>query len=174
MSGIERSQVRVKATGEVFTPTELVREVLEQIPIEQFRDPSKTFLDNSCGDGQFLGEVIIRKMENGSTFEQALSTTYGTDLMIDNVMLCRERLLCGQAHLQHIVEKNIQCRNALTFGYNFAPIGTARKKTEEQALAKQRRSKTKQEQLAKAEEDRLKKEKQEKKLFGTVLESIVI
>jgi hypothetical protein len=53
-------------------------------------------------------------------------------------------------------------------------MGTARKKTEEQALAKQRRSKTKQEQLAKAEEDRLKKEKQEKKLFGTVLESIVI
>ena len=94
MGGVERDQLRVKATGEVFTPTELVREMLGQIPIEQFTDPSKTFLDNSCGDGQFLSEVLIRKMENGSTFEQALSTTYGVDLMQDNVDLCRERLLC--------------------------------------------------------------------------------
>ena len=107
MSGVERDILRVKETGEVFTPTPLVQKILEQIPIEQFIDPSKTFLDNSCGDGQFLGEVLIRKMENGSTFEQALSTIYGVDLMIDNVDLCRERLLCGQEHLRHIVEQNI-------------------------------------------------------------------
>ena len=90
MGGVERDRLRVKATGEVFTPTNIVREMLEQIPIKQFRDPNKTFLDNSCGDGQFLGEVLIRKIENGSTFEQALSTIYGVDLMIDNVDLCRE------------------------------------------------------------------------------------
>ena len=74
MSGVERDRLRVKSTGEVFTPTPLVQEMLEQIPVEQFTDPTKTFLDPSCGDGQFLGEVLIRKMENGSTFEQALST----------------------------------------------------------------------------------------------------
>jgi len=119
MGGVERDQLRVKATGEVFTPTELVREMLEQIPIEQFQDPTKTFLDNSCGDGQFLGEVLIRKMENGSTFEQALATIYGVDLMIDNVDLCRERLLCGQEHLRHIVERNIVCADALEYDYSF-------------------------------------------------------
>jgi type I restriction-modification system DNA methylase subunit len=119
MGGVERDQLRVKATGEVFTPTELVREMLEQIPIEQFQDPTKTFLDNSCGDGQFLGEVLIRKMENGSTFEQALSTIYGVDLMQDNVDLCRERLLCGQEHLRHIVERNIVCADALEYDYSF-------------------------------------------------------
>ena len=119
MGGVDRDQLRVKATGEVFTPTELVREMLEQIPIEQFQDPTKTFLDNSCGDGQFLGEVLIRKMENGSTFEQALQTIYGVDLMQDNVNLCRERLLCGQKHLQHIVEKNIVCHDALSYDYSF-------------------------------------------------------
>ena len=119
MGGVERDQLRVKATGEVFTPTELVREMLEQIPIEQFQDPTKKFLDNSCGDGQFLGEVLIRKMENGSTFEQALSTIYGVDLMIDNVDLCRERLLCGQEHLRHIVERNIVCADALRYHYRF-------------------------------------------------------
>ena len=119
MGGVERDQLRVKATGEIFTPTELVREMLEQIPIEQFQDPNKTFLDNSCGDGQFLGEVLIRKMENGSTFEQALSTIYGVDLMSDNIKLCQDRLLCGQEHLRHIVERNIVCADALEYDYSF-------------------------------------------------------
>lgn len=119
MSGVERDHNRVKATGEVFTPTPLVQEMLEQIPIEQFTDPTKTFLDPSCGDGQFLGEVLIRKMENGSTFEQALSTIYGVDLMQDNVDECRKRLLCGRTDLVHIVERNIVCHDALTYDYSF-------------------------------------------------------
>jgi len=119
MAGVERDKLRVKATGEVFTPTELVREMLEQIPIKQFQDPAKTFLDNSCGDGQFLGEVLIRKMENGSTLELALQTIYGVDLMEDNVDLCRERLLCGRTDLAHIVERNIVCHDALTYDYSF-------------------------------------------------------
>lgn len=119
MSGVERDHSRVKATGEVFTPTPLVQEMLDQIPNDQFNDPTKTFLDPSCGDGQFLGEVLIRKMENGSTFEQALSTVYGVDLMQDNVDECRKRLLCGQTHLQHIVDRNIVCHDALTYDYSF-------------------------------------------------------
>ena len=119
MGGVERDKLRVKATGEVFTPTLLVQEILEQIPIDQFTDPTKTFLDNSCGDGQFLSEVLIRKMENGSTFEQALQTIYGVDLMQDNVDQCRERLLCGRSDLAHIVNRNIVCHDALTYDYSF-------------------------------------------------------
>jgi type I restriction-modification system DNA methylase subunit len=119
MSGIDRNKLRVKATGEVFTPTTLVDKMLDALPAEMFTDPTKTVLEPSCGDGQFLGEVLIRKIENGSTFEQALSTIYGVDLMQDNVDLCRERLLCGQEHLRHIVEKNIVCHDALTYNYCF-------------------------------------------------------
>lgn len=122
MSGIERDKLRVKETEEIFTPTNLVQEcldVLETIHTDCFTAHNKTFLDNSCGDGQFLGEVLIRKMENGSTFEQALSTTYGVDLMQDNVKLCQDRLLCGQEHLRHIVEKNIVCADALRYHYRF-------------------------------------------------------
>ena len=119
MSGVERDRSRVKATGEVFTPTPLVQEILDQLPQELFSDPTKTFLDNSCGDGQFLGEVLIRKMEHGSTFEQALSTVYGVDLMPDNVAECRKRLLCGREDLRHIVERNIVCHDALTYDYSF-------------------------------------------------------
>ena len=154
MGGVERDQLRVKATGEVFTPTELVREILEQIPIKQFTDPAKTFLDNSCGDGQFLGEVLIRKMENGSTFEEALSTIYGVDLMQDNVDLCRDRLLCGQEQFRHIVEQNIYQVNALEkVRYEFKPMSKTRRDGEQ--LHRRRAQKA-------AEQARIKAEQQER------------
>lgn len=119
MSGVERDAARVKATGEVFTPTPLVQEILDQLDPTMFTDPAKTFLDPTCGDGQFLGEVLIRKIENGSTFEQALSTVYGVDMMQDNVDLCRNRLLCGREDLRHIVERNIVCHDGLSYNYTF-------------------------------------------------------
>lgn len=119
MSGVERDQLRIKSTGEVFTPTEHVQEILDRLPADLFTDSLKTFIDPTCGDGQFLSEVLIRKMENGSTFEQALSTIYGVDLMQDNVDMCRERLLCGREDLRHIVERNIVCHDGLTYDFSF-------------------------------------------------------
>lgn len=122
MSGIERDSARIKATGEVFTPTERVQKELNKIEKIQpniFKDPVNTFIDPGCGDGQFLSEVLIRKLENGIKFEVALSTIYGVDLMEDNVNLCRERLICGQDHLRHIVERNIVCHDALDYDYSF-------------------------------------------------------
>jgi hypothetical protein len=119
MSGVDRDKLRVKATGEVFTPTVLVQEILDQLPQSLFTEVDKTFLDPSCGDGQFLGEILIRKMENGASFEQALSTIYGVDLMQDNIDLCRDRLLCGREDLRPIVEKNIVCADGLRYHYRF-------------------------------------------------------
>jgi hypothetical protein len=119
MSGICRDRARVKATSEVFTPTELVIEIIDSQDQAIFCDPESTIIDNSCGDGQMLGEALIRKMECGSTFEQALNTIYGVDMMQDNVDLCRERLLCGHEDLRSIVEKNIVCADALTYNYTF-------------------------------------------------------
>lgn len=119
MSGVEREKSRVKATGEVFTPTPLVQEILDQLPQNLFTDSTKTFLDPACGDGQFLSEVLIRKLENGIDFETALSTIYGVDLMPDNVKLCQDRLLCGHEELRHIVEKNIVEADGLEYDYLF-------------------------------------------------------
>ena len=157
MEGVERDQLRVKTTGEVFTPTELVREILEQIPVEQFTDPNKTFLDNSCGDGQFLGEVLICKMENGSTFEQALSTIYGVDLMQDNVDECRKRLLCGSQDPKHIavVEQNIYQADALKFSYNFEPMSETRRKREQRYRRQAEKAKKAAEQARIIEERKL-------------------
>jgi len=123
MSGIERDKNRVKQTQECFTKDFLVSKVcdlLQEHDPTAFLDPTKTFIDpTGCGDGQLLGEVLIRKVENGIDFETALSTIYGVDIMPDNVKLCQDRLLCGQEHLRHIVERNIVCADALTYNYTF-------------------------------------------------------
>ena len=119
MSGIDRDELRVKQTAEVFTPTHQVQDILDTMEPEMFTDPEKTFLDPSCGDGQFLSEVLIRKVESGIDFEQALSTIYGVDLMPDNVKLCQDRLLCGREDLRHIVEQNIVCADGLRYHYRF-------------------------------------------------------
>jgi len=125
MSGIERERLRVKETHEIFTPTYLSQQILdeeEQNSPNMFKDWSKTYMDNSCGDGQFLSEVVIRKMErSGCTLEQALSTTYGVELMEDNVKLCKERLRGPNPteEILDILDKNIVCADALTYHYRF-------------------------------------------------------
>lgn len=125
MSGVERDKLRIKQTAEVFTPTELVQEMLDKLEEQDptlFSDPNKTFLDNSCGDGQFLSEVVIRKMEkSGCSLEQALRTTYGVELMEDNVVECRKRLAGPNPtpEILEIVNKNIVCHDALTYDYKF-------------------------------------------------------
>ena len=125
MSGIDRDKLRVKKTAEVFTPQHLVIEMLDKLESENpelFTDPTKTFIDNSCGDGEFLGEIVIRKMErSGCSLEQALKTTYGVDLMEDNIEECKKRLMGPEPtpELRKIVDKNIVCHDGLTFDYEF-------------------------------------------------------
>ena len=117
---VKRSKERIKATGEVFTPTELVQKMLSQLPPDVFTDKSKTFCDPSCGNGQFLSEVLIKKLENNIDFETALSTIYGVDIMTDNVDVCRDRLLCGLEEYRHIVNKNIVCASATNYDFSFS------------------------------------------------------
>lgn len=92
MGHITREQHRVKATGEVFTPTELVIEIVQQLDIDQFA-PGKTVIDPACGDGQFLIVALGIKMYHfGMSREEALKDIYGVDIMRDNVDLCLRRL----------------------------------------------------------------------------------
>jgi hypothetical protein len=125
MSGVERDKLRVKQTAEVFTPTPLVQKLLDKLEEQDstlFTDPTKTFLDNSCGDGQFLSEVVIRKIERSNcTLEQALSTVYGVDLMCDNIEECKRRLGGPNPtpEILEILDRNIICHDALTYDYEF-------------------------------------------------------
>lgn len=138
MSGIARDKLRIKATAEVFTPDELVCEILDklqELDKETFRDIDRGFCDPCAGDGQFLAWTLFYKlikadfgkindkkfMESDVTpmFKRALKSIYGVDIMPDNVRLCRERLLCGQEHLRHIVVNNIRCEDATKYDFSF-------------------------------------------------------
>ena len=124
-SNIKRSQNRKDKTEEYFTPTKVAQEVLDKMEESKpdlFSDKTKKLLDNACGDGQFLTEIVIRKMtKSGCTLVEALSVTFGVDLMKDNVILCRQRLggINPTQEIIDILEKNIVCADALTYDYNF-------------------------------------------------------
>jgi hypothetical protein len=92
MKQITRSIERIKATGEIFTPPTLVDEILDKFPDNVWL-PTKTFLDPTCGSGNILVRIIAYKMWLGSTPEQAMSTTYGVDIMEDNIEYTRWRIL---------------------------------------------------------------------------------
>ena len=122
MSGVERDKHRIKITGEVFTNTELVTILLDSLEKQDsniFKDPTRTFMDPSFGDGQFLTEVLIRKMQNDIDFKTALSTLYGTEFQKDNVLEAHNRLLCGQEELREIVKKNLVETDALDYHWEF-------------------------------------------------------
>lgn len=121
MSGLKRDEVRIKAFGEVFTPKGLVDRILDKMSPDLFIDPSNTFLDPTCGDGEFLAGVLWRKltMQKNPSLAQALTTLYGVDIQDDNVELCKERLLCGRSDLADIVEKRIIEHDALEYDFSF-------------------------------------------------------
>ena len=92
MGGIDRDAYRIKATAEIFTPTDLVIGMLQQVNLSNFA-PGKTVLDPACGDGQFLTAVKwIKVLFHNMSEEDALKDLYGVDIMRDNVELCKKRL----------------------------------------------------------------------------------
>jgi len=110
---------RVKELGEVFTPTELVLEMIGQLPDEMFED-GRTFLDPTVGNGQFLAALAIIKRELGH--REVLSALFGADIMQDNVDECKARLLDivgDTVENKAIVDKNIVCADGLKYDYSF-------------------------------------------------------
>lgn len=116
---LTKSTTRIKELGEVFTPTELVLEILDQLP-ESVWEQGKTYLDPTCGNGQFLAAVLIIKQGLGHT--NPLSTIYGVDIMQDNVDECRQRLIdiAGDTPQNwETVKNNIRCEDGLKYDYSF-------------------------------------------------------
>lgn len=117
MQGNIRSRQRVIDHGEVLTPPGLVRDMLDLVAHECERIDSR-FLEPACGDGNFLAEVLRRKLltvdrqnaRNRARWERAailsVCSVYGIDLLADNVARCRERLLevVSEAHAARFKE----------------------------------------------------------------------
>ena len=124
----ETRSARKKQTAEVFTPIPLVNDILDKLSKECWTE-EKTFCDPSAGNGNFLIEVLRRKIELGHDPLSALSTVYGVELMEDNVVECRHRLYMYIRDYLHsneekqkavdILNKNIVCHDALTYDWEF-------------------------------------------------------
>jgi hypothetical protein len=56
-----KSRQRIIDHGEVFTPSGLVKDMLDLVARECERIDSR-FLEPACGDGNFLAEVLRRKL----------------------------------------------------------------------------------------------------------------
>lgn len=99
-----KSKKRVADHGEVFTNEREVNAMLDLVKHETERIDSR-FLEPACGTGNFLVEVLKRKLmvvesrysQSPTDFEYyaiiALSSIYGVDILEDNVQTCRDRLL---------------------------------------------------------------------------------
>ena len=99
-----KTKQRVSDHGEVFTSEREVNAMLNLVKQETERIDSR-FLEPACGDGNFLSNVLERKLDiveknyknSQKEFERyslvAISSIYGIEILEDNTKVCRERLL---------------------------------------------------------------------------------
>ena len=97
------SRRRVADHGEVYTAKREVNAMLNLVKQETERIESR-FLERACGTGNFLIEILERKLrvvetryiKNQLEYERysvlAVSSIYGIDILEDNVIECRNRL----------------------------------------------------------------------------------
>ena len=98
-----KSRQRVADHGEVYTAEREVKAMCDLVSDECNRIDSR-FLEPACGDGNFLAEILCRKLavvkkkykKSVIDYEKnsllAVSSIYGVDILADNVDACRERL----------------------------------------------------------------------------------
>lgn len=109
MSGQVKSKQRVADHGEVFTNERevkaMVNLVWDKFPTDEQKIKA-SFLEPACGDGNFLVEILERKLKiiekidqnnpSQTSFEKnlitALTSVYGIELLKDNARECRKRL----------------------------------------------------------------------------------
>lgn len=125
---LTKSKERIKDFGEVFTPTRIVKDMCDQIPQETWDNIESTFLEPCCGNGNFLVEILERKLSRCKDERdglKALASIVGIDIQQDNVDESRLRMLeifCNhfpQANdfvkllALNILENNIMCGDSL-------------------------------------------------------------
>lgn len=112
-----KSKQRVADHGEVFTPAWMVEAMLDLVKGETERIDSR-FLEPACGDGNFLVQVLQRKIAavelkyGKSDFERrhfallAVMCIYGIELLTDNIAECRDHLLAIFADYLKLVQSD--------------------------------------------------------------------
>ena len=112
-SEVERSDERVDATGEVFTPPWLVDEMIDSYPEECIKNPDSKFIDNSAGSGNFLVGLKSRLLKYHSEEYILNHMLYAVEYMADNHKELCNRLGVPYDHPHYV------CADALTYHYRF-------------------------------------------------------
>jgi len=127
-----KSKKRMADHGEVFTNPREVNAMLDMVKQETERIDSR-FLEPACGDGNFLAEVLRRKLaiveqryaKSQQEFERymviAVSSIYGVDILEDNAVECRARLfkLVDEKYTSLFKDKcKDECRRSVMFLFN--------------------------------------------------------
>lgn len=123
------SKKRVADHGEVYTSKREVNAMLDLVKQETERIESR-FLEPACGDGNFLMEILGRKLrvvesrysKSQLDYERnavlALSSVYGIDILEDNVLKCRKWLfdVFEQQYIRNFKEAaKDECRKAVKY-----------------------------------------------------------
>ncbi|MBO4400621.1 MAG: Eco57I restriction-modification methylase domain-containing protein [Selenomonadaceae bacterium] len=87
---------RVKKFGEVFTPPEIVNEMLDAPELADiWLNPDAKILEPTAGTGAFLVGILKRKLRhahsNGAKF-RALASIYGVELQLDNLDAAKDAM----------------------------------------------------------------------------------
>jgi hypothetical protein len=112
-SEVERSDERVDATGEVFTPPWLVEEMIDAYPEESLKNPDSKFMDNSAGSGNFLVGLKNRLLKYHSEDHILNHMLYAVEYMEDNHKELCNRLGVPCDHPHYV------CADALEYHYQF-------------------------------------------------------
>jgi len=117
-SSVVRSDERIDATGEVFTPVELCAQMVSEIPQSILQNKNSTFLDNSAGCGNFLLALQTELLKYHELSHINDNMLYAVEFMEDNhVELCKN-LGVSVDHPHYV------CANALEYDYSFGePVG---------------------------------------------------
>ena len=92
------------------------------IPCDVWESIDKTFLEPSCGNGNFLVEILERKLKlckTATDVSRAYASIYGIDILPDNVRESKDRMLamCPEyadvAKAKSILDHNIICGDSL-------------------------------------------------------------
>lgn len=117
-SEIERSDERIKETGEVFTPLTLCNSMIDKLGEDILKNPESTFMDNCAGSGNFLVALKNRLCKYHSEEHIVNKMLYAVELMPDNHAEMCQRIGVSTCH-PHFV-----CADALRYDYSFGePIG---------------------------------------------------
>ena len=117
-SVIERSDDRINATSEVFTPMDVCVRMIDEIPDDIKKNPNSTFLDNSAGSGNFLVTLKNTLLQYHDEEHILNNMLYAVELMEDNHLELCKRLGVESDHPHYV------CNDALTYDYSFGkPVG---------------------------------------------------